>query len=361
MILSGRHGALAPISRSVECRASMGSLVASRGSAATTSARRAASQSAARAPRPGGAPGGGSGPFGSGCGGGAAAARRGALQVARSNLDDPDIRELLAKMAAQAPPLPVRREKLEAVIKAIDDINAGDPKTVPGDDGRPVPFRLAYSRWLTAMVEKLDPEACDELLILARGKSVESWKLAEIRRDDYAPNGGGQKMWEFDRKRWVAARLTEIMKDAGCEEQAVQLVDDVMMSRNTPNPRDMRLHDLLGPFGLINFRILLAAKVVQTLADAEALLFLDRSFDELFNRMPANEVEALARKELSGLSTAGVVAAMKLRRWSPVQEKLLSKALPKPFVFNEILRNTEGVAASSTHPGDWRFRDFDYE
>lgn len=36
-----------------------------------------------------------------------------------------------------------------------------------------------------------------------------------------------------------------------------------MMSRDVPNPRDMRLHDLLGPFGLINYRLLLAAKVVQ--------------------------------------------------------------------------------------------------
>ena len=45
--------------------------------------------------------------------------------------------------------------------------------------------------------------------------SVESWELAKIRRDDYAPNGGGQKMWEFDRKRWLADRLTGIMKVGG--------------------------------------------------------------------------------------------------------------------------------------------------
>jgi hypothetical protein len=33
------------------------------------------------------------------------------------------------------------------------------------------PTRLAYSRWLTQWVLKLDPNACDELLILARGKT----------------------------------------------------------------------------------------------------------------------------------------------------------------------------------------------
>lgn len=35
--------------------------------------------------------------------------------------------------------------------------------------------------------------------------------------------------------------------------------------------------------------------------------------------MPANEVEALVRKELSGLSQQGVVATMKMKKWSPVQ------------------------------------------
>jgi len=42
--------------------------------------------------------------------------------------------------------------------------------------------------------------------------SVESWKLSAIKRDDYAPNTGGQKLWDADRKRWLAGRLTEIMK-----------------------------------------------------------------------------------------------------------------------------------------------------
>lgn len=287
--------------------------------------------------------------------------RRASLQVCRSTIDDPEIAELVVKMNATTPAPPAKRPLLEAATAKIDEINSNDPRKVPDDSGRPTPFRLLYARWLTEWILKLDPAACDELLILARGKSVESWKLSEIRRDDYAPNIGGQKMWEFDRKRWLAARLTDIMKEVGYDEAAWKLVDDVMMSRNIPNPRDMRLHDLVGPFGMINYKLLAASKVVQTLADAEALLFLERNFEEMFNRVPPNEVEALVRKELSGLSQRGVVAAMKMKRWSPVQEKLLAKALPKPFRFNDILRNTEGVAASSTHPGDHRYMNFDYE
>jgi hypothetical protein len=36
-----------------------------------------------------------------------------------------------------------------------------------------------------------------------------------------------------------------------------------MMARNIPSPRDLRPHDLLGSFGMINFRLLLGATVVQ--------------------------------------------------------------------------------------------------
>ena len=56
------------------------------------------------------------------------------------------------------------------------------------------------------------------------------------------------------------------MQDVGYDEATVRLVDDVMMGRDVPNPRDLRTHDLLGPFGLVNFRLLRAAKVVQARA-----------------------------------------------------------------------------------------------
>ena len=45
-----------------------------------------------------------------------------------------------------------------------------------------------------------------------------------------------------------------------------------------------------------------AACIIQTLDDAEALLFLDKNFNELFNRMPADEVAVVCKRELSRLS-----------------------------------------------------------
>lgn len=45
-----------------------------------------------------------------------------------------------------------------------------------------------------------------------------------------------------------------------------------------------------------------AVCIIQTLDDAEALLFLDKNFTELFNRMPADEVAVVCKRELSRLS-----------------------------------------------------------
>jgi len=45
----------------------------------------------------------------------------------------------------------------------------------------------------------------------------QSWKLSTSRRDDYAPNTGGMKQWEFDRKQWQADRLLEVVQVRWCK------------------------------------------------------------------------------------------------------------------------------------------------
>jgi hypothetical protein len=46
---------------------------------------------------------------------------------------------------------------------------------------------------------------------------------------------------------------------------------------------------------------------------------------------------------------------------APPTPQLLIKALPLPPRFNDLMLVAEGRTAASTHPGDWRYRDFDYE
>jgi len=278
--------------------------------------------------------------------------------VCRATVDDPDIQELVKKLKAMTPAPPEDRPQLDAAVAIIDEVNSRDPSKVPVD-GVPTPYRLAYARWLTEWILRIDPNACDELLLIARGRNIEGWRLSEIRRDDYAPNTPGQRQWEMDRKMWQCNRLLQVLKEVDYSDNVISMVQDVMLQKNVPDPRDLRQYDLLGAFGMINYRTLQAACIMQTMADAEALLFLDKNFEEMFNRMPADEVASRLKKELSRMSQQGVITALK-QYYNPVQQKILRMALPVPFKFNDIMMNVEGVAASS-HPGDWRYLNFDYE
>ncbi|EFJ49070.1 hypothetical protein VOLCADRAFT_104506 [Volvox carteri f. nagariensis] len=234
------------------------------------------------------------------------------LSPCRATLDTPEISELVQKMLAARPP-PTDRENLSKCLSLIEEINAKDPSKVEYG-GQRYPYRVLFGTWLAGWVEKLDPGAPDELFILARGYIEASQKL----------------------------------------------VEDFMLNRDLPDPRDVRLYDVTGPMGIINFRLLELLLMVQTLRDAEALVFLEHTFPRMFEELPADEVLTAVKRELVGVSKKCLATALQLP-WSPLQRKLLGRALPAPPGLGGVLRELEGVAAASTHPGDWRYRDFDYE
>ncbi|GLI71161.1 hypothetical protein VaNZ11_016227 [Volvox africanus] len=280
------------------------------------------------------------------------------LGPCRATLDSPEVAVLVDKLLASRPP-PGNREKLSKCLALIEEINAKDPSKVEYG-GKRYPYRVLFGSWLAGWVEKLDPGAPDELFVLARGKNLESWRLVEIKRDDYSPNTAGQKQWEADRKTWLANRLKGVMKEAGYVEASQKLVEDFMLNRDLPDPRDVRLYDVTGPMGTINFRLLELLLMVQTLRDAESLVFLEQTFPRMFEELPADEVLAAVKRELAGASKKCLATALQMP-WSALQRKLLGRALPAPPGWGSVLRELEGVAAASSHPGDWRYRDFDYE
>jgi hypothetical protein len=44
-----------------------------------------------------------------------------------------------------------------------------------------------------------------------------------------------------------------------------------------------------------------------------------------------------------------------------VQQKMIAKSFTSPGRFRSILLTAEGTAASSSHPGDWRYKDVQYD
>jgi hypothetical protein len=52
------------------------------------------------------------------------------------------------------------------------------------------------------------------------------------------------------------ALCTPLAQEAGYDEAAQTLIRDVMMSRNLPDPRDIRKYDVIGALGMVDWRTL---------------------------------------------------------------------------------------------------------
>lgn len=100
--------------------------------------------------------------------------------------------------------------------------------------------------------------------------------------------------------------------------------------------------------------------MIQVLRDADALVFMEKSFPAASSMMGADELMPMLKKEIGRVSNRclSIILGMK---WSEVQLKMITKALPPTTRYRGIMLAAEGTAASSSHPGDWRFKDFSYD
>tara|TARA_R110002124_G_scaffold211577_2_gene377829 strand:+ start:156 stop:716 length:561 start_codon:yes stop_codon:yes gene_type:complete len=97
--------------------------------------------------------------------------------------------------------------RLEKALALIDAANAADPNL---DAGRPE--ALLYAERMTAEAARIFPAASDILRIAARGQHVERWLL---KRADFPEGKAGYHAWRREQGRRHAARVGQIMAEAG--------------------------------------------------------------------------------------------------------------------------------------------------
>jgi len=95
----------------------------------------------------------------------------------------------------------------QAVLDAIDAANSQDPNL---EDG--APEALLYGQRMTAELNRLFPEASDELQIAARGQHVERWKL---KRAEFPEGRAGYLAWRKAQGVHHAEVVMGLMQDAG--------------------------------------------------------------------------------------------------------------------------------------------------
>jgi hypothetical protein len=124
-------------------------------------------------------------------------------------------------------------DRFQGAITQIDAANAQDPRGM----------ELSYALRLTTWVERLAPNASEELRLAARAQHICRWM---IPRESYPPGRVGYLKWREDLKQFHARKAGEILRELGYEETTVAHVEDLIRKRNFPrNPEGRVLEDAL--------------------------------------------------------------------------------------------------------------------
>ncbi|MEM6659419.1 MAG: DUF4202 domain-containing protein [Pseudomonadota bacterium] len=126
----------------------------------------------------------------------------------------------------------------QAVLDAIDAANAQDPRS---EDGHPE--ALLYGQRMTQELERLFPEASEELQIAARGQHVERWKLA---RDAYPDGRAGYLTWRRDQGVHHANVVMSLMAQGGYTDQQAETAGRMLRKQGIKrDPEIQALEDVI--------------------------------------------------------------------------------------------------------------------
>jgi len=129
----------------------------------------------------------------------------------------------------------------ETAISLIDAANGADPNQVSAD-GREWPKELLYSGRMSDMLQRYRPDADDVMKLAIRAQHIERWKSP---RNAYPEGRIGYLQWRKDLYKIQANRATELMRQAGYDEQQTERAWKAVAKKNIKgNPDTQLLEDV---------------------------------------------------------------------------------------------------------------------
>jgi len=189
--------------------------------------------------------------------------------------------------------------RFDAALRRFDEENGRDPNLAVVD-GKSVPRELAYARWLSEWVLRLDFRASEPLRLAARCQHLCRWTMS---RSSYPMTRAGYLRWREDLKRFHARRAGEILRGVGYPEDVISRVQRLNLKADFPDDPESRV-----------------------LEDALCLVFLERQLRELADKTSDDKVINALQKSWKKMTAAGRAAALKLS-YAPRERALLDKAL----------------------------------
>ena len=180
--------------------------------------------------------------------------------------------------------------RFQEAITRIDAANAEDPQGV----------EVAYSRRLSEWVERLAPEASEELRLAARAQHIRRWT---IPRASYPSGRVGYLKWREDLKQFHSRKAGEILREVGYDQPMVSRVQDLIRKRNFPRVPDGRV-----------------------LEDALCLVFLETQFAETTGKTGDEKMIGILQKTWRKMTPQAQKIALTIPM-TPECRALVEKAL----------------------------------
>ncbi len=176
-------------------------------------------------------------------------------------------------------------ERFKAAIARIDAANSEDPAS-ESFAGKAYPKGLLYGQRMTAWLDKLAPDASEELQLAVRAQHIRRWAIA---RGEYPVGRTGYNQWRKTLARFHAETTGEIMREVGYPQAGIKRVQLLL--------RKERLK--LDP-------------EAQTLEDTACLVFLENYLADFSTQHDEEKLVNIVRKTWRKMSPQGHEAALLL-------------------------------------------------
>jgi hypothetical protein len=190
-------------------------------------------------------------------------------------------------------------EKFVRAIILIDEANSRDP-THEISHGVSYPKELLYSMRMSACLERLAPEASEELHLATRGQHLCRWM---VPRSTFPDTREGYLRWRGFLYKFHADKMREILVQTGYDRNAIEKVANIVMKKGRASDPE-----------------------VQCLEDVACLVFLKFHLTEFAKHHPEEKLIAIIQKTWRKMSSNAHQAALRISFSAEIRE-IIAKAL----------------------------------
>lgn len=179
-------------------------------------------------------------------------------------------------------------QNFNAVIDAIDAVNAQDPRSTEVD-GQSRPFESVYAERMTATLDQLYPDASELLRIAARAQHIRRW---DIPRDTHPTGRQGYQKWRLSLRKMHAEIVGEIMLENGYDAEDIAQVGVFLRKEQLKKHPD--------------------SQALENVVDVVFLAYYWDDFVAKYNDYDDDKLIDIVGKTLRKMSTTGHQAALAL-------------------------------------------------